>query len=217
MKTKFLLFLLIAISSSQITNAQIKKGTIFLGGQLGFATGKADGEMNDSKQSSYSFSPAIGIFTKDNLVWGGDIYLSGGKNFWETQGYQKYLGAGVGLFVRKYFPVANRLYLYGGGRFGVTYQKNEGDNTQTKTTIKGYTVAVSIYPGISYALKDNIHLEIGFNSLASVAYSHNKRTDNFQGINSHSTSNSFGLGGNAFNQSELSVGIRFLLNGTPGS
>lgn len=211
MKRKFLLLALIVISSAQIANSQIKKGTLFLGGQVGFGTSKTEYDAGKSTQTSYSFSPAAGVFTKDNLVWGGDIFLQGYKSKSEVITSQKQLYTGVGVFVRQYFPVANRFYLFGQGRAGVNYQKEEQSNTSSNIEIKGYSVGISIYPGISYAIRKNIHLETGFNNLASINYTHAKRVETSQFGRTEAKSNSFGLGGSLNNAVEFSIGIRFLL------
>lgn len=212
MKRKFLLFLLIAVSSTQIVKAQIPKGTIFLGGQVGFGIGKTDSENSipDSRQTNYSFAPAIGVFVKNNLVWGGDVYVNGYRYNYESIPDQKQFSTGLGVFVRQYLPVLDRLYLFGQGRFNAGYLSENSFNGSTNVKGKGYNVSIGISPGISFALKKNIHLESSFAGLASISFSHIKRTyDDLPGA--VSKSNSFSIGGNLNNAAEFTIGIRFLL------
>jgi outer membrane protein assembly factor BamA len=218
MKRNFLLLFLIAVTSSLITNAQIKKGTIFLGGAVGGGYSKGSAEPYATKQTSVSISPAYGVFTKENIVWGGDLYFQHNKSEYNNAGAntdQKQIYAGAGVFVRQYFPVANRFYLYGQARLGVYYQHDDNINASATTKTRGYGVSVALHPGITYALKKNIYLETGLNNLVSVGYGHLKTTQTGT-VTTTGKSNSFGFNGNTSGGAEITVGIRFLLERSAG-
>src|SRR5688572_13020564 len=104
MKRNFLLILLIAFSSSQIVTAQIKKGTTFVGGQIGFSSYKIDNEniTGDQTATTFSISPAIGGFIKDNLVIGGSIFYQRSKNKLEAVADNTGINLGAGFFIRQY-------------------------------------------------------------------------------------------------------------------
>jgi hypothetical protein len=218
MKRKFLLVFLLAVIANQIADAQIKKGTIFLGGAIGGGYSKGGSEPYDSKQSTISISPAYGVFTKDNIVWGGDLYFQHNITEFHNGVYlshQKQFYAGIGAFVRQYFPVANRFYLYGQARLGVNYQYDNNSNANGLTKTRGYGIGVSLHPGLTFALKKHIYLETGLNNLLSLGYTHTKSTQTGT-VGSSGKSNSFGFNGNSSGGAEITVGIRFMLEKSAG-
>lgn len=218
MKRNFLLLFLIAVAFSQLANAQIKKGTIFLGGSVGGGYSSGGTEPYKSKQTSVSISPAYGVFTKDNIVWGGDLYFQHtGIQYYDGVGNsdQKQINAGLGVFVRQYFPVANRFYLYGQARGGVNYLHDNNTNANGTTKIRGYGVSISLHPGITYALKRHIYLETGLSNLISVGFNHSKSTQEGT-VTTSGKSNSFGFNGNTSGGTEITIGIRFILEKSTG-
>jgi hypothetical protein len=217
MKRKPLLLLLIVIASSPVLQAQISKGDIFIGGAIGFGSVKNESSDagNDNKQSSVTIAPALGVVTGNNLVWGFDLpvsmykYKAGPSDIVNRTN----LSAGAGVFARKYLEVANRLYLFGQGRLGGNYvnEKNSVQGSRQKTT--GYGFELSLYPGISYSLKKNIHLESGFYNLASIGYFHRKTTSNNPSVLSSGETSGFSVNAIANNQSTFTLGVRFFLPG----
>lgn len=216
MKRKFLLLLFIVITSSEIINAQIKKGTIFLGGQAGVMFNKwKDGNGNtESKNQFYSFSPAVGLFTKDNLVMGADLFIQGAKQHQEFSIPRKQFAAGIGVFARQYFPVVNRFYLYGQARFGANYIKDRFYNN-SQAIDKGYTLGVYLTPGISFALKKNIYLETGLSNLAYLEFTHVKREIGTPVFETHKA-NGVQLGGSLNGTAYFTIGLRFLIDRSAG-
>ena len=215
MKRKTLLFLFIVISSSQITNAQITKGSFFLGGSVGFSTYKGDADLvdMDQKRTTYDFSPAFGKVVKDNLVVGGEMILGGYKVENNISTWDDRIQAGAGVFVRKYFPVINKLYLFAHGRFGVAYVREEYKQPSTYTYSRGYTIGVGVNPGISYAITPKFHIETSLSSLVSLSLAHrNTEYSNDQYV-VNTKSNEFSMSSNAFSQTGLYIGIRFFWPG----
>lgn len=215
MKRKPLLFLLIAITSSQILPAQISKGDYFVGGQLGFASLRTESSQAyaNQKQTSIIIAPALGFVTKDNLVWGFDIPVDIYK--YEpapgTSDDRTWLSAGAGVFVRKYFGIADRFYLFGQGRFGVSYIHEKSSLEAVRQKRTGYSVALSVYPGVSFAIKKNIHLESGFYNLGSIGYTRTKTTSTDPAILPSGKSTSFGFAADFDNATSFTVGVRFFL------
>lgn len=217
MKRKTLLFLLIFISSSQILQAQISKGDYFIGGQLGFATLKNESSQTYSiyKQTNIIIATALGFVTKDNLIWGIDIPVEIYKNVPApgTSTDRKWLSAGAGIFARKYFEIVDRFYLFGQGRLGASYilEKNSFEAARQKKT--GYSIALSVYPGISYAIKKNIHIESGFYNLGAIGYTRTKTTSTDITRLESGKSSAFGFAADIDNSTSFTVGIRFFVPG----
>ena len=72
MKQKILLALVLICTCIASVNAQIKKGSIWLGGSLGYGITENDvsGTAPDAKSRTVSILPAVGLAVKDNLIVG---------------------------------------------------------------------------------------------------------------------------------------------------
>src|SRR5690349_21291248 len=122
---KSLLLVLIAVSISTISFSQITKGSIFLGGDLGFSTQTSKNPGGKTDQSGFNISPVFGKAVKENLVVGGrlnfayahiDNYEGPGSEF-KSSTY------GVGAFIRKYKPLGKSgFYLFLQGGINADYQ-----------------------------------------------------------------------------------------------
>jgi hypothetical protein len=161
-------------------NAQIKKGSVFLGGDIGGSIQKTkSGDITTNKQNGINISPVFGKAIKDNLIFGVNagfgIYNNDNPvNNWEynTNSYN------AGVFVRKYKNLATSgFYLFVQGGLGINYykQKQEGLSPVNFDETRRVTVGINAYPGISYAVSKKLHLETGFNNLLSLNYFIDKR------------------------------------------
>ncbi len=76
---------------------------------------------------------------------------------------------------------------------------------------KGWNVGISLSPGISYALTDKFHLEMGFHNLAFLGYGRAKSESISSAGTATSTSSNFGFHTNLGTSSPLNIGFRILL------
>jgi len=222
MKQKFLLASVVVLLISLTTKAQIGKGSVWLGGNIGYGSSRSTGVSPINNPSSYAKSnsfwiaPAIGKAVKDNLILGISLTYQN-VHYSNYAQYEKdnenYYGAG--FFVRQYVPVLNRLYLFGQGNINFRYSKSEADlnsnypsNTHNET--KGWSAGLGFQPGVSFALNKKWQLETGFNNLLSVQYQSTKETSNYVQYNGKNQQFSAGL--NLDNASSFYVGFRILLN-----
>ena len=209
------LFTLIAIAvlASISINAQISKGSILLGGGIGYSSqeNKLEGSTIENKTSNFYISPAIGIAVKENLIAGGDLSFS--SQFQDNMNNEAIINYyGAGIYMRKYFPIASRFYIFGQGRVGANIF--DGETTQGTdyiSTNKGYNVNVGIYPGISFQVNKKLHLETGFNNLVYIQYENGKIKTQSLGNVSNATSKSFSVNSSLNNMSGFYVGFRLLL------
>lgn len=208
MKQRFLLSLLFICTLAVTTQAQINKGATWLGGQIGYSqSSDKNGAVTNSKQSSFTISPAVGIAVKDNLIVGIVANYAHSKTESYPNSSRKDNTYGGGVFVRKYIPVVNRFYIFGDARAYFSSVKTE-DKSSNNTTTKGYDVGLSVTPGVSFAVTKSIQIETGFNSLFNTRYSNRKQKQAF----TETKSTSFNTGLSLDNQSQLFIGFRFLIN-----
>jgi len=220
MKQKLLLSVLILCTFMATTRAQqISKGSIWLGGNIGYSQSKTDHDgvsfNPDSKTTALGISPAIGLAVQDNLVVGVNVFYTKGKTTYkgasDNDSEDKYYGSGV--FIRRYVPVISRVYVF--GDLDIWAKRYRGYGTPyigsgVKTKTKGTESGVSLSPGISVGLTKTMQLETGFNSLFSTYYSKKTTTSTTNGYNY--TNKSFNAGFNLENQSYFYIGVRLLIN-----
>lgn len=186
MKKIFLTIITVSIFVCSV-NAQIKKGSIFLGGDISGSTQKTkSGDMTTNKQKGINISPVIGKAIKDNLVLG----MNAGFSIYEMDNENNYdYNAdfyNAGVFLRKYKNIGTSgFYIFVQGMLNGSYYKQEQKGpSSTNDEIKRITIGLNAYPGFSYAVSKKLHLETGFNNLISLNYFTEKResTIPFTGI-----------------------------------
>ena len=201
---------------TSVLNAQIKKGSIFLGGDISGSTHKTkrDGVVTNS-QDGVVISPVFGKAIKENLILGVNAGIGFYENNSAASSSQKNNFYEAGIFLRKYKPIGKSgfsIFLQGG--LDVNYNSNEyilppSDFSKTKR----YTIGINAYPGISYTVNKRLQLETGFNNLLHLGYFTERRefggtfpsTDKSSGIN---ISTSLSLD----NLAALQLGFRLLIS-----
>lgn len=219
------IYLLLVLSTiAYVSQAQIKKGDILLGGTLSFNTEKTSTDNNAPnpayKQTGYNITPSIGKAIKDNLLAGFDLtYI--GSNYTQGSGTGSYTSKihnyGAGVFLRQYKPLGSGFAIFIQTRLGGSYntQKNQYEGAPYPyNDIKGYSFDLSFYPGIAYAITKRVQLETGFANLVDVNYTHSKNTIT-TGTNNDvlttSRSNAFNISTSLSSNFGFAVGIKVLL------
>lgn len=205
-------FIIIAIT----THAQIAKGAVFLGGNINTTSNKQtySGNTNEYKQQTINIAPSIGIATTDNQVWGLTINYghtrTTNSNTPEDYTYNSY---GGGVFYRRYVPLGKNFYLFGEANGGYGYSKQHQNfiPTNIDRTIRTDAVYLGAYPGITYAVRNNFHLEVGLNNLLRMEYSNQKTTNIEAGTGNTATNKNFSFNTNASSAGLLTIGFRFIL------
>lgn len=220
MKLKLSAFF-IALTCVLTTQAQIGKGSLLVGGGIGFNQFKSKGQSSitgTSKTTTTTISPAVGVAVKENLVIGirFDYLKSSQKNNYDATA-TNYLNIdiknyGGGFFLRGYVPVVSRLYVFGEGYASYSNEKETSIqgyyNSRNERKTKSWSTGLSFTPGISYGVTKKFQIEGGFNSLFSAAYGKSKSTYT---PNQISTSESFKAGISQDDQSMFYVGFRFII------
>ncbi len=217
MKKIILLFLITTLIFTVTIDAQIKKGAIFLGGDIGGSSQKTkkDG-ITTNNQNGLNISPVFGKAIKENLILGADVGFGLYENNYSTLNPstdQRNNSYHAGFFLRKYKAIGKSGFsVFLQGRLGVDYNSIKYDYSPSYfDNRKRYTISVSTYPGISYTVSRRIQLETGFNNLLNLGYFTEKRdvgslspyTEKTNGVNISSSLNNF---------SSLYLGFRVLIN-----
>lgn len=213
---KFVSIAILTLNTFNPAIAQIKKGSIFLGGNVGGSSLKVtkDGQVV-SNQVGFEFSPVYGEAIKDNLFIGAALLFSTTKEEFtlsSTIQHQEYYGAGV--FRRKYYQIkASPLYLFVEER--LSFQYSPFIQTQTlgsKENRRDYTFKLGAAPGVSYALTDKLHIESGFNDLISIGYHHEKKDQISPTSTTTFITNNLYVSGSLNNIANFYIGFRLLIS-----
>ena len=197
-----------------ISQAQIKKGDILLGGNVGFTTQNSQpgGGGNKVTQTNYTISPSIGKAIKDDLVVGLNLNYAHfraktGDNPANITNDDTY---GLGVFVRKYKVLGAGFAFFGEGDLGGTYERgiNYTEGQPKPPASRSYGINGGFYPGIAYFIGRHMQLETGIQNLLYVRYGNTK---NGSGQNEEK-SNIFNIGTNLSQAFDNFVfGIKWIL------
>ena len=218
MKQKFLLASVIALLLSLTTKAQIGKGSLWLGGGIGFNSSKEyDDTSTYNKIHGYSVNPAIGKAISENTIVGIDLSYSHNETESKSTNYYtskvKTDSYGAGIFIRRYVPIISRLYIFGHARAGVGFSKETDTYQDNVRESKTWGPSLNFTPGISFAVNKKLQLETGLNNLFYIGYSHSKITYTpTTGGLTNRESNSFSANASVSGNTPLYIGIRFLIN-----
>jgi hypothetical protein len=161
---------------SFLLNAQIKKKSILLGGQLFYYNDKYQIDNFDQKVESGTIGISLGKAFKENSVVGINLSYSPLKETNFLSGNDtvitRYNGFNIGGFFREYKKLAKDFYFFGqiDGAFITSNQKDDykisaGD---TKTTQRGGFI--SLTPGISYQVFKKMQIELIIPNILSIRY-----------------------------------------------
>jgi Outer membrane protein beta-barrel domain len=213
--------LLVFIAGSIAGTAQIKKGAVLLGGQLGFNNSTSDynstvppNTPQNQKSKGANFGIAIGTAIKDNVVVGINAGY-GSSNNENTVGISSFTSTSkqynLGVFYRQYKSLGRNFYFLGEAGIGYTGSKQTDKNTPVVNDVTRKSSGMQLYlsPGVAYQVSKKLQLEILVPNIVSAGYSKNKTTSQVN----NSTQDNFGINTNLNGSplNSLAVGFRFIL------
>lgn len=200
-----------------ISYSQINKGAIFIGGELSGTHNKVtqDGSFFSS-QVGFTFSPVYGQAIRKNLILGGLLIATFEKDdFTSTNTKQEQNSYGVGVFVRKYYPLKTLpIYFFFEGRLSGIYSPFVQKTTLTgnKQNQNFYIIDVEAFPGVSFALNKKFHLETGFNNFFLAEFFHEKKIISSPTTSTVYRTNTITIYNSLNNKATFSLGFRLLIN-----
>ncbi|MFC3157782.1 outer membrane protein [Chryseobacterium arachidis] len=201
-----------------LSNAQIAKGTAYLSGSVGYSQQETNNGNN--KVENFNVLPTVGYFVGTNLAVGVGVGYQTQKetNIATTQfggativttNEVKEPAFVVAPFVRKYWTLGDKLYIFGQLAVPMQFGKTEVENTtvtttgsttsiaSTSTEAKYTQVGVTVKPGLDYFLNKNWSIEA---TIGEFGYNNYKPKDG------DATNNyTFGL-----NLSSVTFGVKYV-------
>ncbi|SNR67035.1 outer membrane beta-barrel protein [Flavobacterium sp. ov086] len=154
-----------ALAICSFANAQ--KGTILVGGSIGFTSDKTEFQFGETKTNTFSFSPKVGYQFNDNWTVGGEFTVSSSK---DDDGAREVKDNGfkVGAFVRYSVPLSQTFSVF--ADMGAGFQ-NAKRKVYGPGDAYGKSKADGMYVGITPALFINMKKGFGLNfSIGGLGY-----------------------------------------------
>jgi hypothetical protein len=216
MKKTFLLSALISLFSLTLS-AQIKKGSVLLGGQISAYHSKTHPSVIQSEQelNTVNFNISVGKAIKDNAVLGvygtyahakSDNFYNGNSNYNSKLDIYK-----LGVFYRNYKKLAKDFYFFGELGTGYMGSKQIDNNVQGNNPIRYTSTGAELYltPGIAYRVFKKLQLELVIPQIAGMQYEVRKTTA--QGSVFKQDMFQFNTNLNSSLLNNLGLGFRFVL------
>lgn len=167
-----------------VSNAQIKKGNLFLGGSLGFTSNSSSTDYTPAKDksaSSFDFGPRVGYFLTDKIAIGAGLSISDNtnKNSPASGSYStkdETAGFGFNVFGRYLFVNDEKFAFFTDLGLNVNVYANQSDVTTlgvTKTTKSSSgQLSFKLSPGVIWFPANSWGIEgsVGVLSLTSLSY-----------------------------------------------
>jgi len=209
-----------AVALFGLSNAQIAKGTAYISGQVGYS--QEENNNTDRKVESFKVIPTAGYFVGTNLAVGLGVGYKNDKTTATTTatlGNTTVVTERIGTqsafvvapFVRKYWTLADKLYIFGqlevpmefgNEKVELNSTSNAGGTTTTasNSTKANYTsIGVNIKPGLDYFLNKNWSIEA---TIGEFGYNTSKfDVDGAKSVNNYK----FGL-----NLSAVTFGVKYV-------
>jgi len=220
MKKVYALLCLAAGPILSATAQPFDKGQKLLGGSLYFAHGNGDNGSGQSNSSynSFGFSPAFGIFTKQNQLTG--ITLSyqhiGSSN--NSNPATKNNNYGAGIYRQYWNTLSDKFFFIIQGQLSTSYATDSysaaGPAGIQIRKQKSYGTYFSVDPGFAYRVKKKLILDFYYSNFVRSGYSYDKLDVTDFGaatVSFKSSSFVFDTGFRNFSLDQLRFGFRYLL------
>jgi hypothetical protein len=215
MRKLTILIVITTLVFAENTGAQVKKGSVFLGGDIAYSDENGtSSNHNNYYTGGFRFLPVFGKAIKENLILGFDLlyYYSNNDFSLDFNDLKQWIYGG-GVFIRQYQQIAQtRFSLFIQGNLSAEKDKvKQAFNTPDKIETNIFSLNVSVYPGISYKISRKLQLETGFNNLVGARYFHRETVSGT--INpATSSANGFNLYASLENLTRFYVGFRFIIS-----
>ncbi|MBE8725373.1 outer membrane beta-barrel protein [Flavobacterium hungaricum] len=160
------MLLILALSVFGFANAQ--KGTILVGGNIGYNSQNVDYGVVDIKTNSFEFSPKVGYQLHDNWTVGGEFGLESSKQ--NNGGSEsKFNSFKAGAFVRYTVPLTETFSVF--ADLGAGFHNQKVKNYDDEGDLLSTTKADGLYAGVTPALFINMKKGFGLNfSIGGLGY-----------------------------------------------
>jgi hypothetical protein len=183
---KIYTFLISCFATTVFTYGQFEKGQKVVGGNIGFSVVKNENPNSwnySTDNSNVSINPSVSWFNKSNTLWGmgllyGYSYQKNKINMTQVTDRTWRNVIGINLFSQKFFTLSRNFFftLKTSGGLGYTFGKqiNTTNDIDSESKSSGYSVSLSLSPGLSYRLTPRLLFDADLSNLLSIGYNYNE-------------------------------------------
>jgi hypothetical protein len=210
-----IIFTILLACSGLLTNAQIKKGSTLLGGQLSIYNRQYENVDDVNERKTSLISASVGRAVKENTVVGIDFGYSWDNSYYSYDSSTlKFHQNNIGAFFRKYKRLGKDFYVFGqvDGSYITSDERREYQNPDNNyyASTSGGRASVSL--GLAYNIFKKMQVELTLPGIVAAHYTVTKYKKNIPTDNSKSEE--FYFNSNLTNNNilgSLSIGFRFVL------
>lgn len=200
---KMIIVAVLGLIGTQFANAQVKKGNVLVGGNVGIATQSNEQDGVDGKTTSTTFniSPKAGYALSDKWMVGvfvGTDFSNSKNKTVEPNTELKSTTIAPGVFVRNYHMLGEKVALFGEANVAYGFGTVKADDTKTASV---NSIDANVVPGISYFVNKRFVLEGVF---GGINYNNSKSTNELNDVESTTSSFNFDF------TKKFRVGVSFL-------
>jgi hypothetical protein len=208
---KFFLYILLFFALTSTTHAQLTKGTVLTGIDLGAATTRSESSRPyDYKTTNLLLAPTVGLVIKDNTLMGMSVSYGRSKNEYETSSI-KTDHYGAGAYYRRYMPLGKKFFLFGQAGAGYAAIDKEETFQTGRTNSRESVLSLGLSPGVAYTITKRFQLETGLGSMLGLQYQWDQVTNSYPSGQYGAKRSGVNVFANASPLSELYIGIRLVL------
>ncbi len=177
---KIALVALLFVFSVLNSSAQIAKGSILLGGSVGFSSSDSNSNIQSNKNGGFNVS--IGKAYKENTIYAFNLSYNLNSTDYPINGTiigtgnSKNTNFSIGGFLRQYHSLSKDLYFFTDAGGNIPFYNQTTTNTYPNstdiTTAKQIGIQLYLTPGISYNLFKKLQLELSLPNFLSASYLH---------------------------------------------
>ena len=183
--TRIILSIVVFISVSTVANAQFTKGSLVLGGSLGYSDFKStSNNPTDRPETKYTggiFNINLGKAIRENAVVGINLsYSHNSQNNYYTGNtgsldYSRNTYT-IGVFYRLYKSLGKDFYFFAEGSASYLGSTESGKDELGVKQLSGSGNGgiINVYPGISYKVSKRFLMELSIPTLFSASYTSSK-------------------------------------------
>lgn len=200
---KMIVVAVLGLLGTQFANAQVKKGNVLVGGNVGFSTNtvEQDGAAGKQTTTGFNISPKAGYALSDKWMVGvfvGSTFSTYKDERAEPDTESKNNMIAPGVFVRNYHMLGEKVALFGEANVSYGFGSTKANDTKT---YENKELQANIVPGISYFVNKRIVLEGVF---GGINYTNTKNERVVDGNETTTSTFNFDF------TKEFSVGVSFL-------
>lgn len=195
--------------------AQTTQGTMVVSGSVGltgqgYETQDSGWPIHTGNNTSFYVSPHIGTFYRDGVEVGIGAGFSFSRNSIGNDGeestYKNYMFS-LSPYVRKYFPITEKLFFTAGASAGAGFGRRSSRSTPDGSftnTSKEFSFGINASPGLVYFATERLGFSI---DIGGANWS--RRTTTAEQTDYKTTETSFRA---SFSPSSSTIGIRYIFN-----